>query len=123
MAADYVVGVDIGSSSIKAVVLSHKGKAPKLVAFGSIAAPSPGLTSDVNGDLEMEARALKTLMASIKSPTSSVVIALPESKIFTRVIEDLPFLSDEELVSAIRYSAEAFVPLPPRTRSTNTLRF
>ncbi len=112
MSAEYAVGVDIGSSSIKAVVLSHKGNTPKLISFGSIAAPSPGITSDNPVDLEMEAKAIKTLIASIKSPTTSVVIALPESKIFTRVIEDLPFLSDEELASAIRYSAEEFVPLP-----------
>lgn len=112
MAAEYVVGLDIGSSFIKAVVLSHKGSVPSLVSFGSIAAPQPGITSDNQADLEMEARAVKTLIASVKSPTSSVVIALPESKIFTRVIEDLPFLSDEELASAIRYSAEEFVPLP-----------
>lgn len=112
MAIDYVVGLDIGSTSIKALALSHKAKVPKLLSFGSIATPQPGLTSDADLDLEAVAHAIKTLLASIKAPTSSVVISLPESKIFTRVIEDFPFLTDEELASAIRYSAEEFVPLP-----------
>lgn len=113
MVAEFVIGIDIGSSSIKAVALSHKGKIPKLLSFGSIAAPSSGISSEAEADLEAESKAIKTLVDSLKAPgSSSIVVALPESKIFTRVITDLPFLSDEELMSAIRYSAEEFVPLP-----------
>lgn len=112
MAADFTIGLDIGSSAVKAVVLSHKGKQPKLFSLGTIAAPVPGLMSDADPDLEATAKVIKNLLTSIKAPGSSVVVALPESKIFTRVIDDLPFLSDEELASAIRYSAEEFVPLP-----------
>lgn len=112
MAANLVTGLDIGSSSIKAVVLSHQAKQPELVSLGSIAAPQPGLASDNDLDLEVEAKAVKNLLTQIKAPLDQVVVALPESRIFTRVISDFPFLTDEELVSAIRYSAEEFVPLP-----------
>lgn len=112
MAADFTIGLDIGTSSTKVVVLSHKDKQPKLFACGTVATPSPGLISDADPELEIIAKAIKGVMVSSKAPHSSVVIALPESKIFTRVIGDLPFLSDEELVSAIRYSVEEFVPLP-----------
>lgn len=112
MASGLVTGLDLGSSSIKAVTLSHGGKLPKLVSFGSIASPLRGVNSDIQEDLEMEARAVKSLMTAIKIPNSSIMIALPESKIFTRVINDLPFLSDAEIPSTIRYSAEEFVPLP-----------
>lgn len=112
MAADFVTGIDIGSFSIKAVVLSRKGKIPKLLASGSLLAPQPGISSDQTPDLEAEAKAIRNLLNAIKVPSADVVVALPESKIFTRVIDDLPYLSDEELVSAIRYSVEEFVPLP-----------
>jgi type IV pilus assembly protein PilM len=112
MAADLITGLDIGTFSIKAVVLSHKGKQPRLISYGSIIAPQPGIISENEADLAMEAKAVSTLLSSIKAPTSTVVAALPESKIFTRIIADLPFLSDDELASAIRYSAEEFVPLP-----------
>jgi len=112
MAQDYCIGLDIGSFSIKAVVLSHKTKPVSLVSFGSIASPQPGITSENPFDLEAEAKAIKTLLTSIKAPDVPLVLAMPESKIFTRVISDLPFLSDEELASSIKYSAEEFVPLP-----------
>ncbi len=112
MAAKLVTGLDIGTFSIKAVVLSHGGKQPHLVSFGAVSAPQPGLASEGKADLEAEAEAIKGLLDSIKAPSSSVVVALPESKIFTRVISDIPYMTDEELASAIRYSAEEFVPLP-----------
>lgn len=112
MSQAYTVGIDIGSSSIKAVILSHKGKNPSLYSFGSIPSPSPGMNSDAEVDLEATALAVKNLLELIKSPISSAAAALPESRIFTRVVTDLPFLSDEDLSSAIKYMAEEFVPLP-----------
>lgn len=112
MAADFVTGLDIGSTTIKAVALSHKGNQPKLISYGSIASPQPGMSSDADIELENVAKSVKKLLTEIRVPGSSVMVALPEAKIFTRIINDLPFLSDEELASAIRYSAEEFVPLP-----------
>ncbi|MDO8498443.1 MAG: type IV pilus assembly protein PilM [bacterium] len=110
--ADFVTGIDIGSSSIKAVVLSHREKPPKLIAFGAVATPQPGMVSETDMDLEVVGHAIKNLMVSLKASNSLVVVSLPESKIFTRVINDFPYLSDDELASSIHYSAEEFVPLP-----------
>jgi type IV pilus assembly protein PilM len=113
MAAQYTLGLDIGSSSIKAVVLSHSGNSkPRLVSLGSTASPAPGLVSDADLDLEAVAKSIRSLLDSMKVSVSEVKLALPESKIFSRVIGDLPYLSDSELQSTIRYSAEEFVPLP-----------
>lgn len=110
--ADIITGLDIGSISIKAVVLSHRGKQPKLLSYGSVATPNPGMVSDADTDLEVVSKTIKSLLSSLNSPASSLMIALPESKTFTRVIDDLPFLTDDELASSVKYSAEEFVPLP-----------
>lgn len=112
MAAQDKLGLDIGYSSVKAVVLSHTQSPPKLVSLGHIAAPMPGIMSESELDLQSVAVAIKNLIQEIDPPTKDVVIALPEQKIFTRVVYDLPFLSDEELSQAIRYAAEEFVPMP-----------
>lgn len=112
MAAEFVTGLDIGSSSIKAVILSQKTNPPKLVSFGSIPTPLPGLVSDADPDLEAVATNIRNLLQALKIPEPKVVTALPESKIFTRVITDFPFLTDDELMQATKYSSEEFVPLP-----------
>lgn len=112
MAAQFSIGLDIGLSSIKVVVLSTAEKPSRLISLGQVAAPQPGIISDSDLDLEAIATAIKNLMSEIKPPTQDAVIALPESKIFTRVIYDLPYLTNDELVQAIRYAAEEFVPMP-----------
>lgn len=112
MAAQVRTGIDIGFSSIKIVALSHHETPPKLIGLTRAASPQPGIVSDADLDLESVATVIKGLMDELKLPSKEVVIALPESKIFTRVIYDLPFLSNDELAQAIKYAAEEFVPMP-----------
>lgn len=106
------VGLDIGYSSIKVVVLSKDQKAFKLISLGSVPCPQPGMLSDADSDLEAVGNAIKSLLSATAAVGKEVVAALPESKVFTRVIDDLPYLSDNELSSAIRYAAEEFIPMP-----------
>jgi len=106
------VGLDIGFSSIKVVALSGRDKPPKLISLGSIASPKPGLVSDADVDLEAVASSIKKLLQAANIDSKEINVALPESKVFTRVIDDLPYLTDQELPSAIRYASEEFIPLP-----------
>ncbi|MDO8576941.1 MAG: type IV pilus assembly protein PilM [Candidatus Daviesbacteria bacterium] len=105
------VGLDIGFSSIKVVALSKDKEQFKLVALGAIASPQPGIVSDTDADLEALANAIKQLMTAAKIDQKEVRVALPESRVFTRVIDDLPYLNDNELSSTIRYAAEEFIPM------------
>src|SRR3989339_290076 len=106
------VGLDIGVSTIKAVSLLREKDHFKLVSLGSIPSPQPGIISDGEEDLQALANTIKQLFSAAKIETKEVIAALPESKVFTRVIDDLPYLSDSELSSAIRYVSEEFIPMP-----------
>ncbi len=108
----FSVGLDIGFSSIKVVALSEDEGKFRLISLGAIPAPQPGLVSDSDGDLEEVAVAIKKLLAAAKIDHNEVTAALPEAKVFTRVIDDLPYLSDNELSSAIAYVSEEFIPMP-----------
>src|SRR5581483_3028749 len=112
MSAKVKIGIDIGYSTIKVAVLSHKQKPPKLLSIGRVASPQPGMISEADLDLEAVATAIKNLLEEIKADSGDTIVALPESRIFTRVVYDLPYLTDEELNQAIRYAAEEFVPMP-----------
>ena len=106
------IGLDIGFSSIKLVVLSKDKEKFKLVSLGFIPSPQPGMISDADIDLETVATSIKKLLTATKIEGREIIAALPESKVFTRVIDDLPYLTDNELSSAIRYAAEEFIPMP-----------
>ncbi|OGE19408.1 hypothetical protein A3D83_04790 [Candidatus Daviesbacteria bacterium RIFCSPHIGHO2_02_FULL_41_10] len=109
--AKITVGLDIGFSSIKVVSLLKEKEQIKLVSLGSISAPQPGMLSDNDSDLETLADAIKQLFTAAKIDTRDVIVALPESKVFTRIIDDLPYLNDGEIASTIRYAAEEFIPM------------
>lgn len=106
------VGLDIGFSSIKVVSLEKNKDKAKLLSLGSIPAPVPGMLSDSDADLEIVANTIKKLLDVTKINAGEIIAALPESKVFTRVIDDLPYLSDSELSSAIKYASEEFIPMP-----------
>lgn len=106
------VGLDIGFSQIKAVTLSLDKNKAKLLSLGTIPSPTPGMISDSDGDLEAVAVAIRKLLTAAKIDSKDIIAALPESKVFTRVIDDLPYLTDQELSSAIRFASEEFIPMP-----------
>lgn len=105
------LGLDMGSHSIKLIELAQDGASFTLMAAGSVPMPPNALASTVPADLEAIAAAVKRLVKDTGAKSKSVQIALPESKVFTRVIE-VPALSERELSSAIKWEAEQYIPLP-----------
>ncbi|MCL5411359.1 MAG: pilus assembly protein PilM [Patescibacteria group bacterium] len=110
MSAQNIFGLDIGSFSTKMVQLTP-GNNPSLVAAGSIPTPVKALFSESDQDIEELADALKKLHQEVRISTPYVAAALPESQIFTRVVE-MPPLTDAEVASAIKWEAEQYVPVP-----------
>jgi len=106
-----VIGLDIGSHSIKLIELAKDRGVATLLAAGSIPTPPKALTSNIAADQEAVAVAVKKLVIDTGARTKNVNLSLPESQVFTRVIE-VPQLSQRELASAIKYEAEQYIPLP-----------
>ncbi len=106
-----ILGIDIGSHSIKAVEIIRSGKELKMLAAGAAPTPRGALTGNTQADQEAIAVSIKKICKDIGATGRNVNIALPESQVFTRVIE-VPQLSQRELSSAIGWEAEQYIPLP-----------
>lgn len=104
-------GLDIGSTSIKVVQLGKQGDSFTLLAAGITPTPANGLGTENQQDLETVAQAVKKLVVDTKITTREVSLSLPESKVYTRLI-NLPLLTDEEVSSAIAWQAEPYIPIP-----------
>lgn len=109
--AKKLFGLDIGSTSIKAVEIVGEKNKKRLLAASLVATPSVGLASESDLDQQLIAGAIKNLVKINKFETNLVNVSLPESQVFTRVIE-MPFLTQKELSSAIKWEAEQYIPLP-----------
>jgi type IV pilus assembly protein PilM len=104
-------GLDIGTHSIKAVQLGGQPTRPVFIAAGQVPTPSHSNTPGSEEEVAVIAETIKKLHQEAHISTDKAVIALPESQIFTRVVE-LPNLSDKEVKSAIQWEAEQYVPIP-----------
>ncbi|MBP9719294.1 MAG: type IV pilus assembly protein PilM [Candidatus Levybacteria bacterium] len=107
----YPLGLDIGSSTMKAVLFSGDEKSIALSVAMTVPTPPKGMVSEAPLDEEEMARAIAHLVAESKSNATTVNIALPENKVYTKVL-DMPVLSDKELSSAIYWEAEQYIPVP-----------
>ena len=111
MSAQSVIGIDLGSSSIKAVELIKKGTEISLSSLGSIPTPPRGLLSDLPLDEQAVVDVLVKLLTEMKVTSKDVNASIAESGVFTKVIE-LPNLTEKELSSSIQWEAEQYIPLP-----------
>ena len=102
-------GLDIGTSSVKLVWLGReKNIFEYLTAF---LAPSPptGLQSESALDQKEMAQVIKRYVQQAKITTTSVNISLPETQVYTKVI-DMPTISEKEMQNAIYWEAEQYIP-------------
>lgn len=107
-------GLDIGAATTKVVWLSSEngGFVFRSASIGQT--PDVGMSSESQLDLEQMARTVKELVTETKISTKNVSMAIPEYRVYTKVIE-LPVLSEKELASAIYWEAEQHIPVPLST--------
>ncbi len=103
-------GVDIGTHSIKVVQFSGSEEKPSFVAAGQTQT-SADPASDKEEDMEAIAENIRSLHKEAHITTEKVITALPESQVFTRVVE-MPNINSNELKNAISWEAEQYVPIP-----------
>lgn len=107
-------GIDIGVSTMKAVWLSESKGSFSLSSIVQSPTPPKGMLSESPFDQETMAQSIRQMVATAKITTPFVNIALPDSQVYTRVVE-MPMLKDSELSSAIYWEAEQYIPLPLNT--------
>lgn len=107
-----MVGLDIGSKTIKIVELQKEGESYSLSASGIVGYSGTPIEK-MTDDKEMAAlgQIIKKLHAETGVSSHDVAIALPEPLVFTRTIK-FPLLTDAEIASAVKWEAEQYIPIP-----------
>jgi type IV pilus assembly protein PilM len=108
-----VLGLDIGTSNVKYVQLKEKGKLTKLIGYGHFKVPENIIIEGIITEPEKLAKIVKEELANPpwgKITASRVVTALPDSKLFTHVLE-LPVLSEKEIENAVNLEIDQSIPV------------
>ncbi|HVZ66888.1 MAG TPA: type IV pilus assembly protein PilM [Patescibacteria group bacterium] len=106
-----IIGLDIGSSSIKVASVKKDGALFVLESVAVAPTTAKGMTSESLLDLQAMSDTIKNLLVSSNIKTQDVALSVPESQVYTKVIE-MPDLSSQELSSALKFEMEQYIPLP-----------
>jgi type IV pilus assembly protein PilM len=107
-----LVGVDIGSSAVKAVELRAGGKGGseyQLVNIGLEPLPPEAIVDGAIMDSGSVIDAIQRLFSSQKIKTSDVATSVSGNAVIVKKIS-LPQMSNEELAESIHWEAEQYIP-------------
>jgi type IV pilus assembly protein PilM len=104
-----VVGLDIGSSSVKAVELKASGKTFKVVAFATEPVPPDSIVDGAIIDGAAVAEAIRRVFENKAFKTKEVAASLSGNAVIVKKI-NLPVMTEAELAESIYWEAEQYIP-------------
>jgi type IV pilus assembly protein PilM len=107
--AKALVGLDIGSSAVKAVELKPAGKSYKVTGFGTEMLPPDSIVDGAIIDGAAVADAIRRLFDGRGIKTKDVAASLSGNAVIVKKIS-LPVMSDGELAESIYWEAEQYIP-------------
>lgn len=107
-----MVGIDIGSKTIKIVELQKEGTSVSLAASGIVGYSGQTVEKMVD---DKEYANLGSIVKKLHSEagvnSKDIALSLPEQQVFTRTIK-FPLLTDAEIASAVKWESEQYIPIP-----------
>ena len=104
-----VVGLDIGSSAVKAVELRASGKGWRVAAIASEPVPPDSIVDGAIIDGGAVADAIKRLFGNKAFKTKEVAASLSGNAVIVKKIS-LPVMTEQELAESIYWEAEQYIP-------------
>lgn len=113
-----MVGIDVGTGSIKVVELSRWGQGKTLENYGEIKSESlykESFKSTDKGSYLLSnyfvSRAIRAVLDEAKIKTKAVTFSIPDFSTFCTSF-DLPPMNADEVKEAVYYNASQYIPLP-----------
>jgi type IV pilus assembly protein PilM len=107
--AKSLVGLDIGSSAVKAVELKTAGRAFKVASYGSEPLPPDSIVDGAIIDGAAVADAIRRLFDARNIRTKEVAASLSGNAVIVKKIT-LPVMTETELAESIYWEAEQYIP-------------
>jgi len=104
-----VIGLDIGSSSIKLVELSEGKSGLKLQNLGISPLPPEAIVDGALMDSVTITDTIRELITTSKVKTKEVVTSVSGHSVIVKKVS-LPFMTEGELEESIRWEAERYIP-------------
>ena len=108
------IGLDIGTSAVRAAQVIRGKNASSLVAFGQVALPPGAVVDGEIRDPGPVSEAIAQLWKRAKLRSKKAIIGVANQRVVVRQV-DLPFLEEKEFRSSLRYQVADHIPMPVDT--------
>lgn len=105
------VGLDIGTTAVRAAVVNTGKGTPTLQRYGEVALPPGAVVGGEIVDEGLVQGALTKLWKSAKLPKKRVVLGLANQRVVVRRV-DLPYMAEDELSESLAFQAQEYIPMP-----------
>jgi type IV pilus assembly protein PilM len=105
------VGLDIGTSGVRAAELTMGKSGATLERFGQVALPAGAVCDGEVVDVDVVAGAIKQLWTQAKFSTKKVVVGVANQKVVVRQV-DLPWQPLKELRQSLSFQVQDYIPMP-----------
>lgn len=109
--AQPVVGLDIGTSAVRAAVVNRHRSGGTLSAFSQVPLPAGAVVDGEVRDADAVSAAISQLWKRAKLRSKRVVVGVSNQRVVVRQV-DLPFLEEKEFRSSLKFQVADQIPMP-----------
>ena len=111
LGAQPIVGLDIGTSAVRAAVVSRGRGGGTLSAFSQAPLPAGAVVDGEVRDAEAVSAVIAQLWKRAKFRSKRVVVGVSNQRVVVRQV-DLPFLEEKEFRSSLQFQVADQIPMP-----------
>ncbi len=109
--ADDFFTLEIGDSYLRLSDVQMINGQFNITSLGSVEKPTLFFTTQNEKSLNDTAAEIEKLVQNLKITKKTVNIIIPDAYTYSQILT-MPYLKEKELLSAIKYQADQFIPLP-----------
>ncbi len=109
--ADSFYCLDLGENLMKTIDAKEANDTIEIQNIAHVQSNPLFYTTDLDKEIELQAKIMQKLVDSLKNTKKNVSVVIPDSITYSQIME-MPKLNEKELISAIKYQADQFIPMP-----------
>ncbi|MBI5127125.1 pilus assembly protein PilM [Candidatus Roizmanbacteria bacterium] len=109
--ADSFFSIDMGEKYTHLADAKKVGDLLEVYSLGKVETKEGFFTAELEKTIEEQASSISKLISNIKITKKNVNVVIPDSLTYNQILT-MPYLNEKELISAIKYQADQFIPMP-----------
>lgn len=105
------VGLDIGTTAVRASVVQTGKGTPKLRRYGQVSLPRGTIVGGEIVDEAVMKDALQQLWKTVKLPKKRVIVGIANQRVIVRRI-DIDYMDEAQLAESLPFQAQEYIPIP-----------